>query len=370
MRRFLALPIDWFILLIPLILSITGVITILSITISSGKASLAYSQAAYLLIGLAALVAFMVLDYRFLGGMSWLIYGIGAVLLVLLVPQISAHVPFATSAFGARRWINLGVFQLQPGEVMKLASTIIAAKILSSRRVIRDFRWLLVYLSLALIPVGLVLSQPDLGTAVVIGAALFTVLLLAGPSKRQILVLAALALTGGWLVMANLQEYQRHRIETFLNPSADPLKTGYNVRQSIIAVGSGGLTGKGFGQGSQTVLNFLPVAHTDFFFASFAEATGFIGSSIVLFLYGLLLIRIISLAQSQTDSFARYLALAIGVEFFYQILVNVGMNIGLLPVTGIPLPFMSYGGTALIINLISIGILQSICIRQKRALFN
>lgn len=370
MRRLLALPIDWFILLVPLILSITGVITIFSITVSSGKTSIAYSQAVFLLIGLVGLVFFTLLDYRLLGGASWLVYGVGMLLLGLLVPQVAAHFPLATTAFGARRWINFGFFQLQPGETMKLASIILSARLLSVRRVAQKSKRLVLYLMAALLPVGLVLSQPDLGTAIVLGGIFFTVLLLAGPTKRQILLLIALLLLGGWLGLANLKDYQRNRIETFLNPSADPLKSGYNVRQSLIAVGSGGLIGKGFGQGSQTALNFLPVAHTDFFFASFAEATGFIGSTVVILLYGLLFTRIVSLAEGQKDSFGRLLVLAIGVKILLQTTINIGMNIGLLPVTGIPLPFMSYGGTALVIDLICIGILQSVHIRQKRTLFN
>ncbi|MEX0594761.1 MAG: FtsW/RodA/SpoVE family cell cycle protein, partial [Patescibacteria group bacterium] len=167
----------------------------------------------------------------------------------------------------------------------------------------------------------------------------------------------------------NLQPYQQQRIETFLNPASDPLGEGYNVIQSLIAVGSGGLSGQGFGQGSQTVLNFLPVPHADFIYAGYAEATGFIGSSILLILYVILVFRAITIARDSTDPFGQLLALGIATKFFFQTAVHIGMNVGLLPVTGIPLPFMSYGGTALIVDMALIGILESIAIRHKKIVF-
>ena len=168
----------------------------------------------------------------------------------------------------------------------------------------------------------------------------------------------------------NLQGYQKSRIETFLNPASDPLGEGYNVQQSLIAVGSGGLTGRGFGQGSQTVLNFLPVPHADFIYAGYAEATGFIGSSVLLLLYVVLVFRALSIARDSNDPFGQLIAIGIATKFFFQVTIHLGMNVGLLPVTGIPLPFMSYGGTALIIDMALIGVLESIAIRHKKVVFS
>ena len=228
------------------------------------------------------------------------------------------------------------------------------------------FRATLGYLALVVVPVGMIIAQPDLGTAsvvAVIGAGLF---LAARPSARVVLLLFAVLLIGSGLVLTNLQDYQRQRLETFFNPSADPQNAGYNVLQAKIAIGSGGLTGQGFGQGSQTVLNFLPVAHTDFIFAGFAEATGFIGSMTLIGLYVMLIFRILRVASITNDRFGSLMAIGIGTKLFFQTFVHIGMNLGLLPVTGIPLPFVSHGGTALIVDLALIGILQSIYIRHWR----
>jgi len=369
MRKFFSLPIDWLLVIIPLILTITGVVTIYTITFSQQNNSLALTQLSYAAIGIVLMLAMTFNDYRALSHGSGLIYLLGLALLTLLIPPLASRLPFVLKIYGASRWISLGAFQVQPSEIFKLIAAIVSARILSSWLGQLDWKKLILYLLLAVLPVGLILLQPDLGTASIVIAVFVACFLAARPSRSTILlmlVIAAILIPTVWF---NLQGYQQNRIETFLDPSADPLGQGYNIRQALIAVGSGGLTGRGFGQGSQTVLNFLPVPYADFIFAGFAEATGFIGSAVLLLLYGLLLYRCVEVARISTDPFGQILAIGITVKLFVQIVVHIGMNIGVLPVTGIPLPFMSYGGTALIMDFVSIGILQSIYIRHKKTFF-
>lgn len=369
MRKLLTLPIDWSLLIIPILLTVTGIVTIYTITFSSHQNSLAISQLIFAVIGLVIMVALMFLDYKFLSKHALIFYLLGIVLLLPLIPIFAHRLPFVLKVYGASRWINLGFTQLQPSEVFKVIAAIVGARLMA--RKVGELRWnrLLIYSIVMAIPIALVIMQPDLGTATIILAIFMTIFFYARPSKKIILVIiliAAILVPVGWL---SLKDYQKNRIETFLNPTADPQGQGYNVRQSLIAVGSGGMTGRGFGQGSQTVLNFLPVPHADFIFAGFAEATGLVGASVMLVLYILLILRIIDIAREAKDNFGRLFALAMAIMFCIQASVHIGMNIGLLPVTGVPLPFMSYGGTALVIDFAVIGILQSIYIRNKRTVF-
>jgi rod shape determining protein RodA len=369
-RRLLNAPIDWFILVIPIILVIMGIITIYTITYSSQTGSLAISQLVYAILGLVLMFLLMFSDYRILRSLAWPLFLAGLLLMVPLLPPLASHLPFVSKAFGANRWINLGIFQLQPAEIFKLIIAIFGAHFIASQWYGLTWRPAMAYLLLNLIPIVLIIVEPDLGTAVVVMVIAGSLFFAARPSRGLILFLVIIVALSGTFLAANLKPYQKNRLTTFLNPSSDPLKQGYNVRQSLIAVGSGGLTGRGFGQGSQTVLNFLPVAHTDFIFAGFAEATGFLGSVVLVGLYLLLLWRVVAIAREADDRFATLLAIAIGWKLFFQAFVNIGMNIGLLPVTGIPLPFISYGGTALIIDLAGIGILESIYIRHKKIVFH
>jgi rod shape determining protein RodA len=233
-------------------------------------------------------------------------------------------------------------------------------------------RWwhLLVYLVILALPIMLIIEQPDLGTAVVVTFCALIILLMSRFPWWLWLLLLSLAFISTPLVWHQLKPYQKQRIETFLHPERDPNRTGYNVRQAEIAVGSGGMFGRGLGRGSQSQLNFLPVAHTDFIFSGYAEATGYIGSLFLLAVFGCLLWRSISIAEISGDQFGRLLAVGITAMFAVQILVNIGMNIRLLPVTGIPLPFISYGGTSLFINMIALGLLESIVLRHKKINFD
>jgi len=370
MRRFLSVPIDWLLLFIPILLVGMGIVTIYTITFTEHQAAIAIDQGVFAVIGLVAMLVLMFSDYRFFSSVSGLIYLGGLLLLLPLLPMLAPRLPFVIKVFGAYRWLNFGFFQLQPAEVFKLAAAISASKYLSSVIGMISWRKLFGYLALAGVPVALVLLQPDLGTASVVFIVFVGIFLAARPSGRTLLVALLALLIGISVLWFSLRDYQKQRLETFLNPTADPQGQGYNVRQALIAVGSGGLTGRGFGQGSQTVLNFLPVAHADFIFAGYAEATGFVGSATLLVLYVVLLHRITAVARASIDPFGQLLAIGIGAKILFQTTVHIGMNVGLLPVTGIPLPFMSYGGTALVIDLASIGILQSIYIRHKKTMFN
>lgn len=369
MKRFLSLPIDWLTLFIPLLLTATGIITIYTITFSQHQATLAVSQLVYAVFGVIVMLLLMFSDYRFWGQIGgWLFVG-GLLLLLPLLPPFAPHFPFVLKVFGAHRWLDFGLFQLQPAEIFKLIAAIFGAKYLAEKIGLLGWRQIVVYLTLSLGAFALVLAQPDLGTAAVILIVCLSLFLAARPPRRAIFVMILAAIIAVPLLWANLQEYQKNRIETFLNPSSDPQGQGYNVRQSLIAIGSGGLFGRGFGQGSQTVLNFLPVPHADFIFAGYAEASGFIGSFILVCLYIVLIQRAILIGRDAQESFGQLLAIAIAAKFTFQAVVHMAMNLGLLPVTGIPLPFMSYGGTALITDLASIGLLESIYIRNKRAFF-
>lgn len=369
MRRFFNLPIDWFVLIIPVIVTAIGIVTIYTISFQQHSYRLAIDQGVFALLGLATMAFFMFTDYRAMQSYAFAIYGIGLLLLLPLLPPVAGSLPFVPEVFGANRWLDFGFFQLQPSEIFKVIAAIIAAKLLSKVIGQVKLKTILLFAAVAAVPLGMVMLQPDLGTTAIIFVIFLGVFLSARPSWRVLLALVAVLLVVAALVFNNLQPYQQNRIETFLDPTSNPQKEGYNVRQSLIAVGSGGLTGRGFGQGSQTVLNFLPVPHADFIYAGYAEATGFVGSFALLALYVVLIFRSLAIARDSTDPFGQLLAVGIATKFFFQSVIHIGMNVGLLPVTGIPLPFMSYGGTALIVDFAAIGILESIAIRHKRIVF-
>lgn len=365
-KRFLSAPIDWVTLIIPIILTITGVITIYTITFNQDKASLATSQIWFAVMGVVLMLVTMFSDYRWFKTVSNLLYFIALIGLIMLLPPIASKLPFTLKVFGAYRWLDFGFIQLQPSEIFKVVAAIFSAKILHHHIGSITLKKTFFYVLLALIPVVLILAQPDLGTASVVTIVFAAVFLAARPPGRVLVWILGLVVVLLPLLFASLQPYQKSRIETLFNPSADPQGQGYNVRQSIIAVGSGGLTGRGFGQGSQTVLNFLPVAHTDFIFSGFAEATGYVGSVTLVVLYIILIFRALHIARISNDQFGQLLAVGIAAKFLFQITVHIGMNLGLLPVTGIPLPFVSYGGTSLIGDFLAIGLLESIHIRHSR----
>jgi rod shape determining protein RodA len=261
---------------------------------------------------------------------------------------------------GARRWLHVGVTRFQPSEMMKLALPMMLAwyfhKNESTLR-LRDFAVAAVLLA---VPLGLILRQPDLGTAGLVGTAGFFVIFLAGVSWKVLGAIVAAGAAALPLLWGFMHDYQRRRVLTLLDPSQDPLGAGYHIIQSTIAVGSGGLSGKGWLNGTQAHLEFIPERHTDFIFAVFSEEFGLIGNLVLLVLYSLLVARGLVIARDAATLFGRLLAGSIALQFFVYAFVNMGMVSGILPVVGVPLPFLSYGGTALLTLFIGVGMLMSI----------
>jgi len=361
-RLHLKLPfgIDWSLYLVPLILSIIGIVIIFSVTYAT-RPTLVISQIIYLVLGAGVAIFLTFLDYRLLRGVSFFLYLIVLALLIVVLL-------FSSRTFGAHRWINLGVFQLQPSEIGKLVILLFLARIFAETEEFR-LREILLILTIVALPIILILLQPDFGTAMVIFLELIVLLFFSNVKKIVLLVVMAAILISAPIGWHFLKDYQKERIYTFINPSQDPYGSGYNVAQAKITVGSGGLWGQGIGKGTQIQLKFLPVAHTDFIFASTAEAIGFVGSSLLIILLIFLCFRIITISRLSKDLFGFYFAIGWGLVLLFQILINVGMNLGIMPVTGIPLPFVSSGGSQMITNLAAIGILQSIYLRHRKITF-
>jgi rod shape determining protein RodA len=267
---------------------------------------------------------------------------------------------------GARRWLNLGVTRIQPSELMRLGVPLMLAWYLHTRQEVMAHRDFALAAVLLLIPVGLILKQPDLGTAMLISASGFYVLFLGGLSWR-ILAAGAVSLAAftpiAWRYL--LHDYQRQRVLTMIDPASDPLGTGYHIIQATIAVGSGGLSGKGWLHGTQTHLDFLPEGSTDFIFAVFSEEFGLLGNIVLLLLYSGIIWRGLTLAVNASSLFGRLLSGSIVLTFFTYAFVNMGMVSGILPVVGVPLPLISYGGTSMVTVLVGFGIVMSVASHKK-----
>ena len=364
---------DLWLVVIPLLLVSIGIAVLYSITINNPASQLATKQAVFLVVGCLLYVFFMLIDYRSFRAWAWVIY-LSTIALLILVKFAGEVV------YGSRRWIDLGFFQPQPSEFAKIAVIVLLARLLGDWINRPRGRQLLLGLFLLALPVLLILDQPDLGSAIAVFSAGAGVLLLSGLSRRQWLAVAgagllmALLAAGAWFKVGPLggllKDYQRTRVETWLNPEGDADGAGYNVLQALIAIGSGGVMGQGLGYGSQSQLNFLPVAHTDFLFAALAESWGFLGTTMVVILYWVLLWRLLAAAQMARDGFSKLLCLGAASLFFVQVVVNAGMNLALLPVTGITLPLLSYGGSSLLTMMSLLGMVQSVVIREKRLNFS
>jgi rod shape determining protein RodA len=261
---------------------------------------------------------------------------------------------------GARRWLHVGVTRFQPSEMMKLALPLMLAWYFHRKESSLKLRHFAVAALLLLVPFGLIVRQPDLGTAMLVGAVGFYVIFFAGISWKVLITLGALGMAVTPLAWGFLHDYQRRRILTLLDPSTDPLGAGYHIIQSTIAVGSGGFSGKGWLNGTQAHLEFIPERHTDFIFAVYSEEFGLLGNILLLILYSALVARALMIANAAATVFARLLAGAVALMFFTYAFVNMGMVSGILPVVGVPLPFLSYGGTALLTLFIGAGILMSV----------
>jgi rod shape determining protein RodA len=266
---------------------------------------------------------------------------------------------------GSRRWLNVGVANVQPSELMKIALPLVLAWYFNRHEAAVRARDFLIASALIVVPFFLIVRQPDLGTALLIGASGAYVLFLAGLRWRVIFGLAAVVAAAAPFLWTKLHDYQRERIMTLIDPTRDPLGEGYHITQSTIAIGSGGLTGKGWLRGTQTHLDFLPERHTDFIFAVYSEEFGLIGNLVLLALYLALFIRGLMIAAQASSLFGRLLSGAVTMMFFTYAFVNMGMVSGILPVVGVPLPWMSFGGTALITLFIGLGLLMSVNAHRK-----
>lgn len=319
-------------------------------------------------MGLVLMFIVAMVPIWFWRNMAGLAYSISLVLLILVEF-------FGEVGMGAQRWIDLGFMRLQPSELMKITLVMLLAAYYDWLPVDKVSRplWVLVPLLMILVPVYLVLRQPDLGTSLLLVAGGGFMLWLAGVHWGYF---AAVIASGVGAVMAVfqsrgtpwqlLQDYQYRRIDTFLNPEADPLGAGYHITQSKIALGSGGFTGRGFMQGTQSRLNFLPEKHTDFIFTTLAEEFGFVGAVSLLMLYALILLFCVFSALNNRDRFASLLTLGIGATFFLFFAVNMSMVMGLAPVVGVPLPLVSYGGSAMLVLMVAFGLVQSAHVHRPR----
>lgn len=351
-----------------LLLTVIGLLMIHSATAPrlelEGGSTTAYlvRQAVHAGVALAALAVVAAVDYRRVRAYALPAY-IGAVALLGLVLS-----PLGTAGGGARRWLDIGPFQLQPSELAKVALVAMLAAVLHDRR--RDVRpsGVVLVLAITAVPSVLVVLQPDLGTAAVFPVVAGVLLLIAGTRVRYLLGLAALAAVGvvAALEVGVLEPYQVARLTAFLDPgSAELARTSaYNTNQSMIAIGSGGLTGKGLLLGTQTNLSYVPENHTDFIFTVVGEEFGFVGAAVVLALFALIIWRGLRIAAIAKETFGTLLAVGAVAILAVQAVVNIGMTVGLAPVTGIPLPFVSYGGTSLIASYVLVGLLLNVHMRR------
>lgn len=303
-------------------------------------------------IGLVAMILVAQISPARLARWAPVVYALGIILLV-------AVFLFGTGR-GAQRWLHIGIVQFQPSEIMKLAVPLTVAWFLYDKVLPPNLRTTIVALALVAVPGLLIIEQPDLGTALLVMAAGLFVLFFAGMSWKWILSAAAFGLCAAPVAWIMLHDYQRQRILTLFDPQQDPLGAGYHIIQATIAVGSGGISGKGWLNGTQSHLEFLPERATDFIFAVYCEEFGFLGVIVMLAAYALVLARGLRIAQNAQDSFGRLLAASLTLTLFIYIFVNMGMVTGQLPVVGVPLPLVSYGGTSLVTILASLGILMSI----------
>ncbi len=347
-------------LVLVLLLSVIGVLEIRSATAMTKFHGFQQKQIGFLAVGLVALFAMSLVDYHRLLDISY--WGYGVSLLALVAVKL-----FGQRVMGGRRWINLGGgVHFQPSEWVKLVLILWAARffwdVVGSGR---ELTWgdIAKAFGLIAVPMLLVLSQPDLGTALTYSPILLSALFLGGLRMKQAaILLVGFSLLGGfaWKSGKVLKPYQKARLTAFADPDTDPKGSGYQIRQSLIAVGSGGLWGKGANHGTQTQGDFLPIPYTDFIFAAFCEEHGFVGAVGVLLLYFLILVRLIQNAQTASDPPGTFIVMGVAAVLLFQVAVNIGMCVGLMPVTGIPLPLMSYGGSSIIFSFLAFGIVMNV----------
>jgi rod shape determining protein RodA len=352
--------VNWGLVLLITIIACIGFATLYSVA-GASFSPWAGKQMAYFAVGLVLLIAASMADIRFWLSIAYPAYAVSLVLLVVVL--VAGH-----SALGAQRWISLGPIEIQPSELMKIALILALARFLhglSVEDVSKPLR-LLIPLVMIAMPAFLVLKQPNLGTTIILVADGISLLFLAGLSWWWIapaVGAVAAAVPLAWRFF--LHDYQKQRVMTFLNPESDSLGAGWNITQAKIAIGSGGLSGKGYLQGSQSRLNFLPEKHSDFIVTNYAEEFGFVGSIALLLLFAVVIGYGVQIAVSARSQFARLVAMGLTLNFFFYILINGAMVMGLIPVVGIPMPLLSYGGTAMLSVMFGFGILMSVHVHRQ-----
>ncbi|MFH1173169.1 MAG: rod shape-determining protein RodA [bacterium] len=354
---------DWLLLAITMLLILFGLVALYSVSLSLGESSFLNfkKQIIFSLVGLCLLLIAAFLDYKFFKIFSWPLYALSVLLLI-------AVLFFGQTIRGTTGWFSLGWFNIQPVEIAKLALIVFLARYFSNRsnKIYEVKHILLTGLATGLL-IFLIMLQPDLGSALTLLVIWLVMLLILGIKRSYfltIILIICLLMVAAWFLV--LHDYQKDRILTFLNPSADPLETGYNVQQSIIAIGSGQFWGQGLSFGSQSQLKFLPESQTDFIFAVIAEELGLIGVAVMLILLTVLFYRLAKGAGQARDDFGSLVIMGVIILLASQSFVNIATNLGLVPVTGISLPLVSYGGSSLLIFMVMIGLVESIIIRRIR----
>lgn len=353
---------DWILFSAVILLSTLGLVELYSIALGQEAINLLNfkKQIVFVLIGTILLFIFSFLDYHSLKNSSYYFYILGILLLVVVLI-------FGQSIRGTKGWFYIFGLGIQPVEFVQIALILFLSKFFSSTSTkYKSLKQLILSGFFILVPIILVLMQPDFGTALLTSSVWFIMLFIVGFNKKYFLIIATIILivaASAWPLW--LKDYQKERIITFINPSVDSLDKGYNATQAMIAVGSGGLTGKGLGFGSQSQLKFLPEAQNDFIFAVISEELGFLGASLTIFLFFVIFFRCIVNIKKVKDDFGIFFILLTMGLIFIAMFINIGMNIGIVPIVGISLPFVSYGGSALLSAYIMVGIMQSIIIRSK-----
>jgi len=357
-RRYLG-SFDWLLLGAVLVVCAVGVGVIYSATVGTPVSGAFHRQALWLLLGLVLMVLAMAIDYHTLAEFSYVFYGLGLLLLGMTLL-------FGRIVNASKSWLGAGSVQFQPSELAKAATILMLAAFLG-REQSRGGLGVAKFAAISGIigmPVLLIMLQPDLGTAVTFAPLLAGVTFIAGIRVRTLIILGLIAMLALPIVWGHLKPYQKERVKTFVEPTRDPKGAGYQLIQSLIAVGSGGILGKGFLAGTQGQLQFLPEQHTDFILAVLAEERGFIGSMFVLALYFLIIYRCLATARGARDTLGVFLAVGVVCVFAGQALLNIGVVVGLLPTTGVPLPLMSYGGSSLVSTLLGMGLVLNVWMRR------
>ncbi len=353
---------DWGLLGLAVVLGGLGLTTLYSVVSADAmtlEKTLYFKQLLWFCGGLGMMAITCLVNYKLLDRYAFAVY-IGCLATLVAVLLVGKYVG------GSKRWLVLGPVSVQPSEMAKLVIIIVLARYYSKNAYTRGFtlRDLFTPAALVLAPVALIIRQPDLGTALLLVIIAGSMTLFAKIERRSLLTLLAVGVVSVPMVWFILKEYQKQRILTFLDPDRDPLGAGYHIIQSKIAIGSGMLAGKGYLKGTQNALSFLPEQHTDFIFSVFAEEWGFLGCAILILVFLLLIVWGLNVAYSCRDPFGNLLAVGISAMIFWQVFVNIGMVMGLMPVVGVPLPFISYGGSSIATMMVSIGLLINVSMRR------